>query len=51
MRDNRQITGRRGEDEACRYLRDRGHEIMLMGQKRDPTPPAMIMQYRWLLSI
>lgn len=28
MRDNRQITGRRGEDEACRYLRDRGHEII-----------------------
>ena len=28
MKTGRQITGRRGEEEACRYLRDRGHEII-----------------------
>lgn len=28
MMDGKQITGRRGEEEACRYLRGKGHEIV-----------------------
>ncbi len=28
MKTGRQITGRRGEEEACRYLQDRGHKII-----------------------